>query len=336
MTAAEEIREIGICGATATGKSALAILLAERLGGEIVSCDSMQIYKGMDIGTAKPTREELARVPHHMIGFLDPGTAYSCAQYVQDAQKVIDDIKSRGKIPIVCGGTGLYLESVYYRNRFSDSDTSPTEASAKRDELLSYAREFGNDALHKRLRDIDPEAAAAIHPSNTRRVARAIEIYETTGTTKTEWDKKSRNGEHVNMTVIMLQYKERASQQRAIKVRCRKMIEDGLEYEVRELYNAGLITNGKTAGQAIGYKEFIPYFSGLESVRAAQDKFFHATCRYAKHQETWFRHKEYVNRIYVDDVISGKLTMEEVADTAALMYSEKRDGDGDSKQSDAE
>ncbi|MCD7748113.1 MAG: tRNA (adenosine(37)-N6)-dimethylallyltransferase MiaA [Firmicutes bacterium] len=330
MENTENIREIGICGATATGKSELAVLLAEKFGGEIVSCDSMQIYRGMDIGTAKPSREMLLRVPHHMIGTVDTDTAYSCAKYAEEAKAVIEEIKARGNVPIVCGGTGLYLETLYYRNRFCEEEL-PAAPSVIRDSLLRFARETKNGSrlLYEKLCEIDPGAAAGINPENTRRVARAIEIYETTGITKTEWDKKSRDGEHADMTIIMLRYASRTNQQKAIKMRCRKMLDDGLEAEARALYESGALTNGTTASQAIGYKEFIPYFNGTESLRAAQDRFFTATCRYAKRQETWFRHKDYVNTIYVDDVLLGNKTMADIADEASELYLSGASGTSD-------
>jgi tRNA dimethylallyltransferase len=295
---------IAITGATATGKTALAIAFASRHGGEIVSCDSMQIYRGMDIGTAKPTRDELALLPHHMIDILDPGEPYSCARYVKEARAIINDIISRGRLPIVCGGTGLYLDALISGNVFSEepdwSDTNEIRSS-----LLQYAQEHGAKALHRRLCDVDPEAAASIHPNNIRRVARALEIYLTTGVTKTSWDARSRTGENaLPALVIGLRFADRNLHRRIIMKRCEKMFDTGLVDEVRRLYEAGKLATG-TASQAIGYKEIIPYILGQSSHKEALASLYTATCQYAKRQETWFRRRDYVHWIDVDDYATG-------------------------------
>ena len=183
MTDKKKIPLLCITGPTASGKSALAVRLAQLLGGEVVSCDSMQIYRGMDIGTAKPTAEEMCGVPHHMIDIVSPDEDYSCGRYASEAAEVIRDIASRGALPIVCGGTGLYLDSLIRATEHADAPSDPSlrESLLARDGL----------ELHAELAAIDPESAAAIHPNNKRRVARAIEIYRITGRTKTEWDRQS-------------------------------------------------------------------------------------------------------------------------------------------------
>ena len=199
----EKIRIYAIVGPTASGKSALALEMAQRYGGEIVSCDSMQIYRRMDIGTAKPTAEELATVRHHMIDVVEPTESFSCADYVALADKTIRDIHERGKLPIICGGTGLYLDALI---RGTDFDAGITD-DALRAELLEFARTQGAQALHDELRRVDPDSAEAIHPNNVKRVARAIEIYRLSGVTKTEIDRRSRlGGNRFDVKAVALQY----------------------------------------------------------------------------------------------------------------------------------
>lgn len=295
---------IAITGATATGKTALAIALASRHFGEIVSCDSMQIYRSMDIGTAKPTADELSLVPHHMIDILDPGEPYSCALYVKEARAVINDIISRCRLPIICGGTGLYLDALISGNVFSE-EPDGVNTNNIRSSLLQFAQEHGADALHRRLRDVDPEAAASIHPNNIRRVARALEIYLATGMTKTSWDARSRSNENaLPALVIGLRFADRNLHRRIIMKRCEKMFDTGLVDEVRQLYETGKLATG-TASQAIGYKEIIPYILGLSSREEVLASLYTATCQYAKRQETWFRRRDYVRWIDVDDYATG-------------------------------
>lgn len=299
-----DVVTIAITGATATGKTALAIALASRHDGEIISCDSMQIYRGMDIGTAKPTKDEMSCVPHHMIDILDPGEPYSCARYVKEARAIINDIISRGRLPIICGGTGLYLDALISGNVFSEEPDESTTNDI-RSSLLQFAQEHGADALHRRLHDVDPEAAASIHPNNIRRVARALEIYLKTGMTKTSWDAKSRSGENaLPALVIGLRFADRSLHRHIIMKRCEKMFDTGLVDEVRRLYEEGKLATG-TASQAIGYKEIIPYILGQSSREEVLTSLYTATCQYAKRQETWFRRRDYVHWIDVDDYATG-------------------------------
>ncbi|MBQ5772088.1 MAG: tRNA (adenosine(37)-N6)-dimethylallyltransferase MiaA, partial [Clostridia bacterium] len=179
---------LAIVGPTASGKTSLSILLAKRLGGEILSCDSMQIYRGMDIGTAKPTEQEKAGVPHHLLDLADADTPFSCAEYVKAASSVIDELSAKGSLPVLCGGTGLYLDALLRGGGFEETDTDP----ALREELFAFAAQHGNHALHERLAAIDPESAAAIHENNVKRVVRALEIHHTSGITKSEADRRSR------------------------------------------------------------------------------------------------------------------------------------------------
>ena len=297
-----DVVPISICGATATGKTALALMLAAEYGGEIISCDAMQIYRGMDIGTAKPTEAERARVPHHMIDIKEPTEPYSVSDYKTDAEAAEADIVSRGKTPIYCGGTGLYLDAVIYGNKYSDGGGD----SEVRAELLRFAEEHGADALYGRLSEIDPEAAASMHKNNVRRVARAIEIYETTGKRKSEWDAESRTGGRRRMAVIGLRFADRGLHREAIRRRCREMMRGGLPEEARRLYGAGALSDGMPASRAIAYKELLPYLSGLETEAEAEDRLFYATCRYAKRQATWFYKKDYISWLAVDGVYLGE------------------------------
>lgn len=316
---------VAVCGATATGKTSLALMLAERNGGEIISSDSMQLYRGMDIGTAKPAEDELLRVPHHMIDVLDPDESCSVADYAALAAKAEADILERGRLPVYCGGTGLYLDAVMYKNKFSAAadPKAEREAAAKAEAYLS---ENGADALHALLRAADPEAADAIHPNNVRRVIRALVIYETTGKTKTEWDAASRGEIRGDVAVVGLRFRDRELHRRAIGERCGKMIENGLVEETERLYKLGALDEGKTAAQAIGYKEILPFIRGEESLSDAEKRLFYATCRYAKRQATWFYARDYVNWIEVDGLYLGYESKEEIYSRALAVINEKRGG----------
>lgn len=277
---------IAVVGPTASGKTSLSIRLAQQLDGEIVSCDSMQIYRGMCIGTAAPTDEEMAGIPHHMIGFLSPNQEFSVADYRERAATCITDILSRGKTPIFCGGTGLYLDALLRMSEFSEVEKSED----LRRELEEYAAINGNDALHAQLAEVDPDAAVAIHPNNVRRVVRALEMYRLTGVTKTEWDKRSLAQESAyDARILALDFHDRTILHRRIEMRVDQMMEMGLEAEVRTLYEAGLLKPKSIAGQAIGYKEFLPYLAGESTLDAVAEEIKGATRRYARRQLTWFR-----------------------------------------------
>lgn len=297
----QAIKIFAVVGPTASGKSALALALAERLGGEIVSCDSMQIYRGMDIGTAKPTADEQARVRHHLIDVVDPDRDFSSADYVEAAERSIRQITARGKLPILCGGTGLYLDCLLRGGLAENAGNA-----ALREALLAFARAQGNHALHERLRAIDPESADAIHENNVKRVARAIEIYETTGVTKTEFDCRSREVESpYDATVIGLRYPEREILYGRIDRRVDEMLEAGLIDETRRLLAQGVFEQNATAAQAIGYKELFGYLAGRESLAEATEALKRATRRYAKRQMTWFSAKDYVR--WVDMTEDGRM-----------------------------
>ena len=288
---------IAIVGPTAVGKTALAIDLARELDGEIISCDSMQIYRGMDIGTAKPTKDELDLVKHHLIDIKNPDEDFSCADYATLAKEAINDIVSRGKTPIFCGGTGLYLDSVIEIESFS----SGVKDEEYRKELEIYAREHGAEALHNMLREIDPESAEATHMNNIKRVIRALEIYKCTGIKKSQWDKESKTGKApYDATVIFLTCKDREILYSRIEKRVDIMLSEGLLEEARRLFEGGYLREGLTASSAIGYKELIPYFKGEATLDACIERLKISTRQYAKRQLTWFTKKNY-HTIYVDE-----------------------------------
>ncbi len=292
--AENKIKLLAVVGPTASGKSALAIALAQACGGEVVSCDSMQIYRRMDVGTAKPTREECMGVPHHLIDCIEPDAPFSCADYVQAAQEVIADIASRGRLPIVCGGTGLYLDALLRGGDFEETSGDPELRAS----LLAFAEAHGNEALHARLAAVDPDAAETIHPNNVKRVVRAIEIYECTGMTKTQADVRSRLGEApYDAVVIGLRYPDREQLYARIERRVDLMMEAGLLDETRRLLDEGIFEVNSTAAQAIGYKELLGYLRGEESLETAVERLKTATRRYAKRQMTWFSAKSYVHWI---------------------------------------
>ena len=291
------MKVIAIVGPTAVGKTALAIELAKRYNGEIISCDSMQVYRGMDIGTAKPTREEMAQVKHHLINIKMPDENFSCADYAVLAKKTINDIVKRGKTPIFCGGTGLYLDSVIEIPSFCE--TAKDEEYRK--SLEDVARENGNEAVHKMLGEIDPESAAAIHANNVKRVIRALEIHKCTGVTKSEWDRRSREVKPpYDATVLFLTCEDREEMYRRIDRRVDIMMAEGLMFEVRGLYEAGLLDSKYTSSGAIGYKELLPAVNGTGTVDVGVMELKTATRHYAKRQLTWFNKKKSYHKIYVD------------------------------------
>lgn len=282
-----------VAGPTASGKTAYAIEYALKNSGEIVSCDSMQIYKYMDIGTAKATKEEQMRVPHHMIDFVDPNTDYSVADFVKDARICIDDIASRGKIPVLCGGTGLYMDSIINNIEFSEEKRDDDY----RDMLWGLAQKEGNDAVHKLLRDADPVEAEKVHPNNLKRVIRALEICKTTGMTKTEADKLAVRDPYYDAEIFLLMPNRDELYDR-INRRVDIMVEDGLVKEVKSLLDMG-VRRTSTALQAIGYKEIIEYLDGAISLQDAIDKIKQESRRYAKRQITWFKRYKNANFINV-------------------------------------
>ena len=289
-------RVIAVVGPTASGKTWLGVELAKKYGGEVVSADSMQIYKGMDIASAKPTEEEKQGIPHHLVDFLDCDVSFSAADYVALAHEKIADVLSRGKVPIIVGGAGLYIDSLLENVKFSEGGSD----EAYREELYAFAKENGNEALHERLADIDPEAAEGIHPNNLVRVVRALEVCHVTGRKFSELKAESRLIESPYDSIIFgLNYHDRQKLYDRINLRVDEMVKAGLIGEARELWQQ---SGMKTAANAIGYKELIPYFEGTMSLEDCIDKIKQETRRYAKRQLTWFRKNERINWIFLDGI----------------------------------
>ena len=288
---------VAVVGPTASGKTALSVELARRLGGEIISCDSMQIYRGMDIATAKVTPEEMCGIRHHLIDVLDPSSPYSAADYVTDAERAAGDIRDRGALPIFCGGTGLYLDSVMRGEYPEVSESDP----ALRQELEEYAREHGNAALHGILRELDPESADAIHENNVKRVIRAIEIVKSSGKKKSELDLSRSGYKGMRIFVVCLTYSDRELLYRRIEKRVDLMLEAGVCEELRALMEDEGFMSNRTAVQAIGYKELFPFVRGEASLGECTETLKRATRRYAKRQLTWFLGREYVHPLFCDE-----------------------------------
>ena len=287
-----------VAGPTASGKTALGIALAKDFNGEIVSADSMQIYRGMDIGTAKASLAEREGIPHHMLDVAEPWEDYSVARYVEQAEACCRDILRRGKLPILVGGTGLYIDSLVSGRDFAavDSDQGLREAlSAEYDAL-------GGEALHRRLQEIDPERAAILHPGDKRRIVRALEVYRLTGMTITEHDRQTRAlPRRFDAAAIHLNFKNRAALYARIDRRVDMMVEQGLFREVEGLLAAGLSPES-TAMQAIGYKEAVRSLQGELRREDAVALIKQASRRYAKRQLTWFnRDKEALPILWEDE-----------------------------------
>ena len=313
---------LAVVGSTASGKTSLAVELAKQFDGEIVSCDSMQIYKGMNIGTATPDESERCGIPHHLMDFVDPTDprGYSCADYVRDARRAVEDIHTRGKLPILCGGTGLYLDAFLRGGSFEVTDSDP----ALREGLCALAEREGNQVLHDMLRALDPESADAIHPNNVKRVARAIEICKTTGRKKSDIDRESREPDcPYDATVIGLHYDSRQLLYDRIDRRVDLMLEQGLIDETRRLREQGVFEICRTAAQAIGYKELFPYLDGEAPLDTCVETLKMATRRYAKRQLTWFSAKPYVQWMTCDTLIFGEPTVksfEEIVNNAKTLF----------------
>lgn len=284
-----------VVGPTASGKTSLSIELAKMLDGEIVSADSMQIYRDMDIATAKPTTEEMQGIRHHLIGFLDMGECFSVAAYKEMALEAISDILERGKLPIVVGGTGLYIDTLIKNTEFFDYEKSDI-----REKLEKRAENEGVEALYSELATVDNEAAAKLHINDTKRIIRALEVYYSTGKTITEQCELShRNESEFDFCVIGLTSEDRQYLYERINKRVDIMVEDGLVEEARHFFNSEY---SLTAKQAIGYKELKPYFDGYISLSEALEKLKIETRRYAKRQLTWFRKNEKIHWLKIDNL----------------------------------
>ena len=274
-----------ITGPTATGKTKLAVELAKELNGEIVSADSMQVYRRMDIGTAKVTPEETEGVPHHMIDIADPAESFSAARYVGEAKRCVDDILERGKLPIIAGGTNLYIDSLISGRDFADNEGD----NALRCELDRQYDAVGGEAMLKLLRSFDPERAAKLHPADRRRIVRAIEVYKLTGKTITQHDLETRSRPpRYDAAMIALDFLDRQDLYDRIDKRVDIMVREGLFDEVGSLLNDGL-SDECTAMQAIGYKEPAAYLRGEITKDEAIELIKRESRRYAKRQLTWLR-----------------------------------------------
>ncbi len=297
----DKIKIICVVGATASGKTSLGVELAERLGGEIISADSMQVYKGMAIATAAATEEEQKGIPHHLLEFLEPGESFSVAEFVSLAKKTALEINSRGKVPIIVGGTGLFIDSLVNNIAFTGAG-----ADEKLREELS---EKSSDELYEILKSVDENAAEAIHRNNRKRVIRALELYYG-GISKTEQNERSRDEESpFDALYIGIGYKNRQKLYDRINLRVDLMLRNGLEKEAREM----LGKTGVTSRQAIGHKELEPYIDGGISLDEAAENLKKETRHYAKRQLTWFRRNDKINWLYADEMSKEELFSKAIA-----------------------
>ncbi len=305
----EKQRVIAVVGPTASGKTALGIALAKRLNGEIISADSMQIYQGMDIATAKPTAEEMQGIPHHLIGILPRNQAFSAADYVTLAREKISEITARGKLPILVGGTGLYVDSLLSGMQFSQEGND----AQLRETLCARAQSEGKEALHAQLAALDPEAAQSIHPNNVVRVVRALEVCLSSGRRFSEL--KAENAAHpspYDAVMIGLDYAERAVLYDRIDRRVLRMVEQGLVEEAYAVWKTGEM---QTAANAIGYKELIPFFENQAALPDCIARIQQETRRYAKRQLTWFRRNHQISWL----ILSENDEVEEISEKAEKM-----------------
>lgn len=301
----DKIPVVVIVGPTASGKTALGVEIAKSLSGEVISADSMQVYNSMPIASAAPTTEEIDGVEHHLVGFLSPETKFSVAEFVKLATETAEDIHKRGKIPIIVGGTGLYIDSLLKGITFNDEDS----AELRRD-LEDEADEKGIEVLFKRLKNVDPVTAERLHQNDRKRIIRALEVFELHGKTMTELNEESLlSGSVFKPLYIGITYRDRDKLYQRINKRVDTMLENGLLEEARVALEANV---GATAVQAIGHKELFPYFKGEVTLEEAVEALKQATRRYAKRQLTWFRRNEKINWIYADEVSDAAVAAKEI------------------------
>ena len=292
---AEYKKVLAVVGPTASGKTALSVELCKTFNGEVVSCDSMQIYKDMQIATASPTEEEMQGIKHHLIGFVDPCDSFNVVRYCELARACIDDIISRGKTPVICGGTGLYFDWLINNIQWTPEDTD----SDYRRELEERALSSGAQSLLDELYEIDSETASSLHINNVGRIIRALEIYKNTGLTMSESKRISKlKGSDFEPFIIGLDSKNRDYLYSRINSRVDKMIENGLVDEAKNYYDK---YKGKTSIQAIGYKELKPYLDGEASLEECAERLKLSTRHYAKRQLTWFRKNTNIKFLMIDD-----------------------------------
>ena len=287
---------ICVVGPTASGKTGLGIALAKHFDGEVISADSMQIYQDMHIASAAPDISETEGVPHHLVEFLPYGSSYTVADYVKAAREKIDEIASRGKLPIIVGGTGLYINSLVNNVEFVEQETD----YELRNTITAEFDKVGGEEMLRRLREIDPDAAEKLHENDKRRIIRAFEIYESTGNTKSFNDEQSiKNESPYEACVIGITYRDREKLYDRINTRVDIMLDNGLLQEAKTAFDKNL---GGGAVQAIGHKEFFDYFAGDLSLEESIENLKRSTRRYAKRQLTWFNKDERINWIYKDEI----------------------------------
>lgn len=308
------IKALAITGPTASGKTALSLKIARSLGCEIISLDSMQIYKHMDIGTAKATAEERAAVPHYLIDFLLPNESFSAKSYRTAALDCAQRIEDNGKIPLFVGGTGLYISTLLR----PECEEAPESDPSYRERIFSDIKcEKDKIALFERLRRIDPQSADSMHYNNVKRVVRALEIYDATGKPKSYFDAltKAENGE-IAITHLTLDFHKRENLYARVNERVDAMIRDGLVEEVKALLGMGFLAKDTTAAQAIGYKEIARAIAGEATLSEAIEEVKRASRNYAKRQLTWFRHMEKARTVYVDGEDGKMKNLERIFDEA--------------------
>jgi len=288
-------RVLVIVGPTAVGKTELTLRLAEELNGEIISADSMQVYRGMDIGTAKPSLAERERIPHHLIDVVEPGETFSAADYQRLSRQAVGDITSRGRLPIFSGGTGLYVKAAIDEYNFIEVENNYTV----RDSLKRQVREAGLAALYKRLQSVDPRVAQRLHFNDERRIVRALEVYETTGQTLSFWEQQKDVNSSVFDAIFIGLNRPREELYARVNLRVEQMINEGLVQEVQSLVDRGL---SFVAKQALGYKELLPYLEGRLTLEEAKELIKQQTRRYAKRQLTWFRADSRVRWVDASDM----------------------------------
>ena len=289
-------RVVAVGGPTASGKTALSVALAKAFDGEIINADSMQIYKNLDVGTAKPTTQEQQGIPHHLLGFLPPETPFSVADFTAAADPLVREISAHGKLPLVVGGTGLYITSLLNGVAFAPEKFDPTI----RARLQAQAEAEGSAALYAQLQAVDPDYAAQVHPNNLPRVIRALELFEATGRKMSEERVNARAAEPPYRALCLcLTCRDRAALYDRIGRRVDLMMENGVLDEARQVYDHR--DSYRTAAQAIGYKEFFPYFEGTASLDDCTERLKQATRNYAKRQLTWFRRQNDAVWLYLDE-----------------------------------
>jgi len=303
---AEKIKLIAVVGPTASGKTAAGVYLASQLDGEVISADSMQIYKGMDIGSAKPSADEMQGIPHHLIDFLDPNEIFSVAKYVKLAHEKISDVSKRGKQPILVGGTGLYINSLVNNIIFSEVEENPVF----REEMLKRAESEGSEALLAELFKIDPDTSKNLNKGDLFRIIRALEVYKQTGKTMSEYKEASLLQPSVySLHMVGINYRSREKLYEKINRRVDIMLERGLLSEAEEVIT---LNKNATAVQAIGYKELAPFIHGLADYNECVENLKRETRRYAKRQLTWFRRDSRINWYYADEYESPDFLFKDI------------------------